>query len=64
MRALIMDRGVHIDPAALAKECPSIEFDYAPDIKTALGCCAEAEVLLAMAHEVSDELVGRMPRLR
>lgn len=64
MRALIMDRGVHIDPDAIRKECPSIEFDYAPDLEAALGCCAEAEVLLAMAHEVSDELVGRMPRLR
>src|SRR5581483_1996691 len=49
---------------AVRKECPSIHFDYAPDEKTALGCCAEAEVLLAMAHDVSDELVGHMPRLR
>lgn len=64
MRALIMDRGVHIEPAAIRKEIPSVQFDYAPDLTTALGCCAEADVLLAMAHEVSDELVGRMPRLR
>jgi phosphoglycerate dehydrogenase-like enzyme len=64
MRALIMDRGTHIEPAALATECPSIQFDYAPDEKAALGCCADAEILLAMAHDVSDELVSRMPRLR
>jgi phosphoglycerate dehydrogenase-like enzyme len=64
LRALIMDRGTHIEPAALARECPSIKFDYAADEQAALGCCAEAEVLLAMAHDVSDELVGRMPKLR
>jgi D-2-hydroxyacid dehydrogenase (NADP+) len=64
MRALIRDRGTHIDPVAIRKECPSIIFDYAPDEQTALGCCSEAEVLLAMAHEVSGELVSRMPRLR
>jgi phosphoglycerate dehydrogenase-like enzyme len=64
MRALIMDRGTHADPAAIRKECPSIQFDYAPDEQAALQCCGEAEVLLAMAHEVSDELVSRMPKLR
>ena len=26
--------------------------------------CATAEVLLAMAHDISDELISRMPRLR
>ncbi len=64
MRALIMDSGTHIDPATVRKKCPSINFGYAPDEKAALGCCADVEILLAMAHDVSDELVGRMPRLR
>lgn len=64
MRALIMDRGIHLDPDAVRRECPSMTFDVALNVDDALKVCAEAEVLLAMAHEVTDELLARMPRLR
>jgi phosphoglycerate dehydrogenase-like enzyme len=64
MHALIIDRGVHIDPDAVRRECPQFTFDYARNEQEALGVCAGAEVLLAMAHDVSDELVSRMPKLR
>jgi len=39
-------------------------FKVARNVDEALECCDEAEVLLAMAHEVSDALLSRMPRLR
>ncbi len=64
MHALIMDRGVHIDPDAVRRECPQFAFAYARDEQEALHICGDAEVLLAMAHEVSDALVSRMPKLR
>jgi phosphoglycerate dehydrogenase-like enzyme len=64
MHALIMDRGVHIDPDAVRRECPQFTFDYARDEQEALRICGDAKILLAMAHEVSDELVSRMPKLR
>ena len=63
MHALIMDRGVHIDPDAVRRECPQFTFDYARNEQEALRLCRDAEILLAMAHEVSDELVSHMPKL-
>jgi phosphoglycerate dehydrogenase-like enzyme len=64
MHVLILDRGVHIDPDAVSNECPQLSFDYARTEQEALRVCGEAEILLAMAHEVSDALVSRMPKLR
>jgi len=64
MQALIMDRGVHLDPESVRRACPSINFAVARNVDEALDRCAEADVLLAMAHDVSDELVARMPCLR
>ena len=64
MHVLILDRGVHIDPDAVRNECPQLTFGYARTEQDALRVCGEAEILLAMAHEVSDALVSRMPKLR
>jgi phosphoglycerate dehydrogenase-like enzyme len=64
MQVLLMERGVHLDPAALRRECPSMTFNVARNVEEALPRCAEAEVLLAMAHDVSDALLNGMPRLR
>lgn len=64
MRVLLMDRGVHLNADAVRRECPSMTFEVARDVAEALNRCAEADVLLAMAHEVTDELLSRMPRLR
>lgn len=64
MRILIMDRGVHLDPDAVRRECPSMTFDVACNVSEALKICAPAEVLLAMAHDLSDALLTQMPRLR
>ena len=64
MQVLIMDRGVHLDPDAVRRECPTMTFEVARNVDEALERCTTAEVLLAMAHEVTDELLSRMPRLR
>ncbi len=64
MQVLLMDRGVHLDPDAVRRECPSMTFGVARNTEEALKICAEAEVLLAMAHDVTDELISHMPRLR
>ncbi len=64
MQILILDRGVHLDPNAVRRECPAMNFDVARNVDEALKICAGAEVLLAMAHDVTDELISHMPRLR
>lgn len=63
MPFLVMDRGVHIDPEAVRKAFPRETVRYARNAEEALGVCADCEVLVAMAHEVTDELVARMPKL-
>jgi phosphoglycerate dehydrogenase-like enzyme len=64
MQILLMDRGVHLDPDTVRRECPSMTFEVARDVGEALDRCAAAEVLLAMAHDVTDALLSRMPHLR
>jgi phosphoglycerate dehydrogenase-like enzyme len=64
MQVLIMDRGLHIDPDAVRRECPALSIVYARNVEEALPVCAAAEVLVAMAHEVGDPLVAAMPKLR
>ncbi len=64
MQVLIMDRGVHVDPEAVQRKCPTLRIIYARNVEEALTRCAEAEVLVAMAHDVSDALVRAMPKLR
>lgn len=64
MAILVMDRGVHIDPHAVQNTFPQETIRYAGNVEEALDQCADCEVLVAMAHEVTDELIARMPRLR
>lgn len=64
MPILIMDRGEHIDAHAVRLEFPQEDVRYARNVAEALGQCADCDVLMAMAHEVTDELVAAMPRLR
>ena len=61
---LIIDRGVHIDSAAVRKAFPQEVVRDARDVADALGQCADCDVLVVMAHELTDELIARMPRLR
>jgi phosphoglycerate dehydrogenase-like enzyme len=63
MPFLVMDRGVHIDPDAVREAFPRETVRYARNAAEALGVCADCEVLVAMAHEVTDDLVAAMPKL-
>ncbi len=63
MPFLVMDRGVHIDADAVRRAFPGETVRHARNAEEALGVCADCEVLVAMAHEVTDELVARMPKL-
>ncbi|MCK9918645.1 D-2-hydroxyacid dehydrogenase [Microbacteriaceae bacterium K1510] len=64
MPILVMDRGLHIDPGAVRQAFPQETVRDARDATEALGVCADCDVLVAMAHDVTDELVGAMPRLK
>lgn len=64
MPILILDNGLHLDVAAMKKAFPREVVQGARDVADALGQCAECDVLITLAHEVTDELVARMPRLR
>jgi len=64
VQVLIMENGTHLDPESVRQQCPSMRFHTARNIDEALQRCAAAEVLLAMAHDVTDALISRMPRLR
>lgn len=64
MPILIMDRGVHIDPSAVRKAFPRVTVRESQNVAEAIEHCADCDVLVAMAHEVTDELITHMPRLR
>lgn len=64
MAILIMDRGVHIDAGVVRQALPQAIVRDAKNVEEALTCCADCDALVAMAHEVTDELVSRMPGLR
>jgi len=64
MPIMVMDRGLHIDAGEVRKAFPQETVRDARDAAEALGVCADCEVLVAMAHDVTEELVGAMPRLK
>jgi D-2-hydroxyacid dehydrogenase (NADP+) len=64
MLILIMDRGVHLDPRAVRKALPEVTVRESRNVVEAIECCADCDVLVSMAHEVTDELITHMPRLR
>jgi D-2-hydroxyacid dehydrogenase (NADP+) len=64
MPILIVDPGQHIDPDDVRKAFPGEVVRDARAAGGALDRCADCDVLVAMAHEITNELVGRMPKLR
>ena len=64
MPILIMDRGVHLDPSAVRKALPKVTVRESRNIVEAIERGADCDVLVSMAHEVTDELITHMPRLR
>ena len=64
MRILVHESGSHIDAAALQRDLPMLEIVSAKTHAEALELGAEAEAIIALAHEVEDDLIEAMPRLR
>jgi phosphoglycerate dehydrogenase-like enzyme len=61
---LILEKNAPYYAARLQAEFPAIVFHAAGTATDALPACATSEVLVALAHEVRDEVVAAMPRLR
>lgn len=64
MEVMIFEDGSHIDIEALRKEFPDVAFQASPDHALALRICSQSEILVALAHHVTEDLLGAMPRLR
>ena len=64
MKCLIMESGRHISATEVRQALPEFDIVDAPDEASAYSVCADADVLVALAHEVSDAIVSRMSRLR
>ena len=61
---LILEREADIYAARLRQEFPGHVVRTATAEEGALTVCEQAEILVALAHEVSQRLVRNMPRLR
>ena len=64
MDVLIVEREKHFNAADLRLLFPQMRIHDARSVAEALPHAADCEVLVALAHEVSDELVSAMPKLR
>jgi len=61
---LIVEREDHFKAADLRARFPDLTIHDARSVGEALPHAGDCEVLIALAHEVSDELLAAMPRLR
>ena len=64
MEVLVFENGSHIKADALRKAFPDLTIHGTADITEALRMGANAEVLAALAHHVTDPLLEAMPKLR
>lgn len=64
MEVLVHEREAHFDAAALRAAFPGVSVHDAKTRERALAMGGGAEVLVALAHEVSDELLSAMPKLQ
>ncbi len=64
MPILVMDHGVHIDAAAVRKAFPNEDVRDAKDAAGAVGQCEDCDIVVTMAHDLTDDLIARMPKLR
>jgi phosphoglycerate dehydrogenase-like enzyme len=63
LSVLVYEKEGHIRAPALREACPGIDIADARTHEEALAKAAPCEVLVALAHNVSDELVAAMPKL-
>jgi D-2-hydroxyacid dehydrogenase (NADP+) len=64
LEVLVLDRDANLYSEAIAQALPETRVFAATDEAAALNGCAEAEIVVALAHMISDRLVDGMPRLR
>jgi D-2-hydroxyacid dehydrogenase (NADP+) len=64
MEVLVFENGSHVNVAALRRAFPTFKVHATHELGEACRIGADAEVLVALAHQVSDELLAAMPRLR
>src|SRR5262249_41792862 len=64
MEILVFENGSHLNAAALRRALPALTIHATYDPAEAGRMGANAEVLAALAHQVTDELLAAMPRLR
>ena len=64
MPMLVMDGGVHIDAAAVKKAFLKEVVRDAKDAAEAIGQCEYCDIVVAMAHDLTDDLIVRLSRLR
>ena len=64
MQVLIVEREDHFKADDLRARFPQLTIHDAKSVAEALPHAGECEVLIALAHEVADELLAAMPKLR
>ena len=64
MEVLVVERERHFKADSLRALFPDVRVHDAKSVAEALPVAAGCEVLIALAHEVSDELLAAMPKLR
>lgn len=64
MEVLVFENGSHINAGALRQAFPNLTIHDTADIAEAQRLGANAEVLVALAHHVTDPLLVAMPKLR
>ncbi|MDH7797648.1 MULTISPECIES: D-2-hydroxyacid dehydrogenase [unclassified Beijerinckia] len=64
MSVLILEDGVHIVADDVRKACPALSIVAASNAVAALPLASKAEILVALAHDVTDDLIAAMPHLR
>ncbi len=63
MDVLVYEREAHFEAGKLRAAFPGLTIHDARTHDQALALCAGASVLVALAHEVTDDLVAAMPKL-
>ena len=64
MEVLVVERERHFNADSLRPLFPDLRVHDAKSVGEALPVAAACEVLIALAHEVTDELLAAMPKLR
>ena len=64
MEVLIFENGSHVNVEALRRELSTLTIHATHDLAEACRIGTNSEVLVALAHQVNDNLLAAMPRLR